>query len=159
MRFPFCPQEEKIAAMLAETRWREAADQALLEHSRTCSRCGEIIFAVEMIRNGRASAMMSAHSIASPGSLWWRAQMRRQRGVVEQMAKPVVWAEGLALAIILCTVAGFGFWQRAQLVDLFHSLVGLSILAGLTAILCVGGLGLFLSDRISKRELSLRGPR
>jgi hypothetical protein len=146
MMFPFCPQEEKIAAMLKENRRLQDADPALLDHARICSRCSEILFAVEMLQGSRASAMMSAH-IASPGCLWWRAQLRRQSGVAEQMTRPIVWAERLALICILCVFAGFGFWQRAQLLDLFSSFVGLSLLAGVTAILCVGGLTLFLSDR------------
>ena len=146
MRYPFCPQEEKIAAMLAENRWPREADPELLDHARLCSRCRETVFAVEMLQDSRASTLMSARA-ASPGHLWWRAQLRRRRGVAEQMTRPVVWAEGLALTGILCIVAGFGFWQRAQLLDLFSSFVGLSILAGLTAILCVGGVTLFLSDR------------
>ncbi len=147
MNFPFCPQEEKIAAMVNENTWPRGADAQLVEHSRTCSRCRAVVLTVEMLRNRRASAMRTAPAAASPGALWWRAQFRRKSDVVEQMTRPVVWAEGLALAVMLCIVAGFGIWQRAQLMELFHSFVGISILAGLSAILCVGGLTLFLSDR------------
>jgi len=147
MRFPFCPQEEKIAAMLKEKQWPQGADPVLLKHSRTCSRCSETVFAIEMLQNSRVSTLLSAHAPASPGALWWRAQLRRKSGVVQQMTRPVVWAERFALAVMLCIVAGFGIWQRAQLVDLFHSFVGLSILGGLTAIVCVGGITLFLSDQ------------
>ena len=146
MRFPFCPLEEKIAGMLRENRWPQDADPAMRDHAGLCSRCGEILFAVEMLRGSRASSMMSA-PCSSPGYLWWRAQLHQRSGVVEQITKPVVWAESLALTGMLCLVAGFGFWQRAKLLDLFGSLVGLSILAGLTAILCIGGLTLFLSGK------------
>ena len=101
---------------------------------------------MEMLQSGRASAMMAAPA-ASPGYLWWRAQLRRKSGSVEQMARPVLWAERFALAIMLCVVAGVAFWQKAQFASLFTSSLGWSILAGLTAILSVGGLTLFLSYR------------
>jgi hypothetical protein len=48
---------------------------------------------------------------------------------------------------MLCIIAVFGFWQRAELLNFFTSFIGISILAGLTAILFVGGLTLFLADR------------
>jgi hypothetical protein len=146
MRAPFCPHEETIAGMLKHNQWPQNADPELLDHAGKCSRCGEIVFAVEMLQSGRASSVMAAHA-ASPGYLWWRAQLRRKSGEMVQMTRPVIWAEGLALAIILCVIAVFGFWQRAQLAGLFSSFVGTSILIGLTAILFVGGLTLFLSYR------------
>jgi len=132
--------------MLTANQWPQDADPALLDHARICSRCSEILFAVEMLVDIRTSTRMSAHS-SSPGYLWWRAQLRRRSGVMEQMTRPVVWAERLALTGMLGIVAGLGFWQRAQLLELLSSFVGLSILAGLTAILGVGGLTLFLSER------------
>jgi len=146
MRYPFCPQEEKVAAMMKQNERPGNADAALLEHAKTCRRCREVVFALEMLQSGRASAMMSAPA-ASPGYLWWRAQLRRKSGRVEQMARPVLWAERLALAIMLCVIAGVAFWQKAQFASLFTSSLRLSILAGLSAILCVGGLTLFLSYR------------
>lgn len=143
MKQLFCPQEERIAGMLAR-----GVDPELLAHARSCSRCHDVVFALEALRGSRPAIMMAARPVSS-GHLWWRAQLRRQSGVVEEIAKPVVWAETLALILILGIVAGFGVWQRAQVMDLFSSTIGLSILAGLTAILCVGGLTLFLTDRAS----------
>ena len=146
MKYPFCPHEETIAGMLKENQWPQNADPVLLDHALKCSRCSEIVFAVEILQSGRASSLMTAHA-ASPGYLWWRAQLHRKSGEMAQMTRPVVWAEGLALAIILCVIAVFGYWQREQLAGLFSSFVGISILVGLTAILFVGGLTLFLSDK------------
>jgi hypothetical protein len=146
MKYPFCPYEEKVAGMLKKHAVPGSADPALQAHARSCDRCREVVVAIEMLQSSRTSAMVSAPAI-SPGHIWWRAQLRRKSGVVAQMARPVVWAEGLALAGMLFIIACFGFWQRAELVDFFSSLIGISILAGLTAILCVGGLTLFLSDR------------
>lgn len=140
MKQLFCLQEERIAAMLAR------GDPELLEHATICGRCRDIVFALEALQGSRASTMMSARPVSS-GYLWWRAHLRRQSGVVEEIARPVVWAETLALILILGIVAGIGVWQRTQLLDVFSSTMGLAILVGLTAILCVGGLTLFLADR------------
>ncbi len=146
MRYPFCPQEEKIAGMLKENPWPQDADPALLDHVVTCNRCSEIVFAAEMLHRARTSTILSA-PVISPGYLWWRAQLRRRSGVVEKVIRPIVWAEWFALVGMLCIAVGFGFLQRAQLLDLFRTFVGLSMLAGLTAVLCVAGLTLFLSGR------------
>jgi hypothetical protein len=146
MRYPFCAHEEKIAGMLKGNQWPQDADPALQDHARKCSRCSEIVFAVGMLHSSRASAMLKARA-ASPGYLWWRAQLRRKSSEMEQLTRPVVWAEGLALAVILCVIAIFGFWQRSELAGLFSSSVGISIMVGLTTIVFVGGLTLFLSYR------------
>lgn len=145
MRFPFCPYEEKVAGMLQKNRRQPDGEAELRAHAGKCRRCGEILFAAEMLRTGRAAAMISAPT-TSPGYLWWRAQLRRQAIIAERMTKPVAWAEKLALAGMLGLVAGLGFWQRALLLDLFRSFIGISVLAGLSLVLCVGGLALLLSD-------------
>jgi hypothetical protein len=146
MKLPFCPHEEQVAGIVNRNLWPGEANSALLEHARACSRCSEVLFAVEILQTSRASAMMSSQDISS-GHLWWRAQLRRKSGAVAQMTRPIVWAEWLAFTGMLCIIAGFAFWQRTEIVDFFSSFIGISILAGLTAILCVGGLTLFLADR------------
>jgi hypothetical protein len=113
--------------------------------------------------------MLAAHA-GSPGYLWWRAQLLRRNSVAEQIAKPVVWAEKLALIGLLCVASVFFFRQWGHIgnwiggfADIFDSqafglsaiwlrsafegnLIGYSILAGLAAIACIGGLTLFMSD-------------
>lgn len=145
MRFPFCPHEEKIARMLRKNRWPLDAEPELRSHAGKCRRCTEVLFAAEMLKTVRTNAMMAAPT-ASPGYLWWRAQLRRQASITERMTRPVAWAERLALVVMLGVIAGLGFSQREQLFALFGSLVGISILAGLSLVLCVGGLTLLLSD-------------
>jgi hypothetical protein len=145
MRFPFCPHEEKIARMLRKNRWPLDAEFDLQSHVAKCSRCADVLYIAEMLKTGRTDAMMTAPA-TSPGYLWWRAQLRRQASIAERMTKPVAWAERLALAAMLGVVAGMGFLQRDQLFALFGSFMGISILAGLSLVLCVGGLTLLLSD-------------
>jgi hypothetical protein len=145
MRFPFCRHEEKIARMLRKNRWPLDAEPKLQSHAAECRRCAEVLIIAEMLKTGRTDAMMAAPA-TSPGYLWWRAQLRRQTSIAERMTKPIAWAERLALAAMLGVVVGMGFFQRDQLFALFGSLMGISILAGLSLVLFVGGLTLLLSD-------------
>jgi hypothetical protein len=168
MRLPFCPYEEKIARLLNENRWD--SDPALLVHAGKCARCSEVVLSVQTLQHNRANTMMLSRA-GSPGNLWWRAQLRRQNGMLEQIAKPLVWTEWLALCSMLCLAAGFAFWQWGQIGNWFsklrlilgtpvfhlgeiwlratqeYSLIWLPILAGLTAIACICGLALLLSDQ------------
>jgi hypothetical protein len=173
MNLPFCSQEEKIAKLVKARRWPQDADPELVAHAGKCSRCHEALFAVQMLQQLRASDIKRA-PVGSPGALWWRAQLRRRNGAVEQMAKPLVWAERLAFISMLCIAAGIAFQQWTPIRHWFNSLKAagenqlfystinwfltinensltsfamLAGLAGLAAIVCVGGLTLFLSDR------------
>jgi hypothetical protein len=167
MKLPFCPHEEKVAELLRENRWPWAADPVLLTHAGKCSRCIDVVFAMPILQQTRSASMMVAH-IGSPYYLWWRAQLRRRNSTVEQVTKPLVWAEKFALICVLCIAASVAFWQWAQIGEWIGSMAGIfdsqslqdviwmpsvfeskpvvySILAGLAAIACVGGLTLFTS--------------
>ncbi len=150
MKIPFCPHEERIAGLLNENRLD--SDPSLLDHARKCTRCSEVLFAVEMLQRGRIPNLISAHT-GSPGYLWWRAQLRRQNGVVEKITKPVVWAERFALIGMLCIAATFVFSQWGQFRDWFsrlaaigseNSFMAIAMLAGLLVITCIGGLALYI---------------
>ena len=170
MNLPFCPHEEKIAELLNARRWPQDADPALVAHAGKCNRCHEVVDAVQMLQQLRASTMRQAHA-GSASTIWWRAQLRRRNGAVEQMAKPVVWAERLAFIGMLGIAAGIAFQQWAPFRHWFHSLTVAGenqvfysainwflatnennltshvMLAGLAAIVCFGGVTLFFSDR------------
>jgi hypothetical protein len=170
MNLPFCSQEEKIAKLAKTRRWPQDADPELATHAEKCSRCHEALFAVQMLQQLRASDVKRAH-VGAPSTLWWRAQVRQQNGAVEQMVKPLVWAEILAFISMLCIAAGIVFQQLTPirhwcnslkvagenqffysainwfLINNENRMTSLVMLAGLTAIVCVGGLTLFLSDR------------
>jgi hypothetical protein len=165
MKLPFCSHEVEIARLLDENRLPE--NSTLLAHAEKCARCSEVVFAIQILQRGRASSLISAHA-GSPGYLWWRAQLRRQNGVVEKVTKPIVWAERFALISMLCIATGFGFWQSGQLHDWFSrlavllgyqalplnsiwlratntsSLMAVSMLAGLFVVACIGGLALYI---------------
>lgn len=146
MNIPFCPQERKLIRLLAEDRWPHDAEPALRRHAGKCGRCGATLLAVETLRGVRASDMGRVPA-ASAGQLWWRAQLRRRAAAAESAVQPLAWVERLALVAAVAIAAGIVVRQRAEIVDLFGSFAGISILAGLGLVLCVGGLTLYLSER------------
>jgi hypothetical protein len=53
----------------------------------------------------------SAARIATPGALWWRAQLRRRNAAIERIGKPILGAQIFALAINLFIVVAFLAYQ------------------------------------------------
>jgi hypothetical protein len=173
MNLPFCSQEEKIAELAKTGNWPQAADPDLAAHAGKCSRCNEALFAIQMLQRLRASDVKRAH-IGSPTALWWRAQLRQRNGAMEQIAKPLVWAEIVAFIGMLVIAAAIFFQQWTPInrwlnsakttgenqilytaLNWFSTIDGGSLtsfvmlagIAGVAAIVCVGGLTLFLSDK------------
>jgi hypothetical protein len=167
MKFPFCPYEEKTAQLLNENRW--GTDPALTAHAQKCSRCSNVVMTVQMLQQNRTNTSMATRAV-SPGYLWWKAQLLRQNGALEQITKPVVWAERLALCgmLFIAAAVAFCYWgwfgeQISGFSGLFgsamtplkeiwlrstsgNSLIYVSLVAGLMIIAGVGGLTLLLSD-------------
>lgn len=171
MKLPFCPYEEKVAELLRRDSSAESADPELAAHAKTCSRCSDVVLTNRVFRQGHSERMLLAHT-DSPNYLWWKAQLRRRNSTFEKVTKPLALAERLALACLLCIVAGIGYWQWQPLSrsigrlsnsfeagnlwnaawiqsTLGGSLVGYSILAGIATFACVGGMAL-LSTRQKK---------
>jgi hypothetical protein len=169
MKRPFCPYEEKVAELLRRNSWLESADPKLAAHAATCCRCSDIVLTNRIFRQGQSERMLQAHT-ESPHYLWWRAQLRRQHSTIEKVTKPLALAEKLALGCLLCIVAGIIIWQWQPLgqwigrlsdnlgagavwnttwdqFTLGGGLIGYSILAGIAAFVCIGGLTLWMSGR------------
>jgi hypothetical protein len=169
MKIPFCPNEEKVADLLKKGRWPWAADSKLRNHVDNCGRCSDVLFMVQSLQQSRSASMLKAHA-ASSHELWLKAQLRRHSSIMEQVARPIVWAERFALLGMLCVAIGLMFRQRMQIsgwVDWMTgsfpaeamrlssfwsassqqgSLIGYSILAGFAAVACICGFTLFMSD-------------
>jgi hypothetical protein len=164
MKIPFCPYEEKVAELLRRNSWPESADPKLAAHAETCSRCRDVLLADGIFKQGHSERMLLAH-MDSPHYLWWRAQLRRRNSTIEKVTKPLALAEKLALGCLLCIVAGIVYWQRQPLGqwigrlsdnleagDFWNTswiqftmgggLIGYSILAGIAALACIGGVTL-----------------
>jgi hypothetical protein len=167
MSILFCPNEEKVAELLSKNIWPWSADPVLAAHVAECSRCSEVVFTAQILKQDRAATMLTAHT-DSPYHLWWRAQLRRRNSTVEQVTRPLAWAEKLALFCMLCVAGGLVYWQWRQVSRWvgwlggnfenkafwsalsFHSavqssLMGYLILAGIAAVACIWVLTLLMS--------------
>jgi hypothetical protein len=163
-----CPYEEKIAGLLNENH----PDAEALKHAEHCTRCSDVILAVQALQQGKAAAMQSAR-LSSPGYLWWKAQLLQKDTALEQISKPVMWVEKFSLIGAICAAIVialrqrdqvwaflknaykvFGF-SRPELMDLFsrihdgNYILWIALPAGLAAIAIMGGLMLFFPEERS----------
>jgi len=120
MRFPFCFRRKRLERLVMENR--ADRDPGLMAHARSCPVCSETLMVVTALRQSRANSMQSAGA-GAPRDLWRRAEWRRQNRTLEQVARPVIWAERLALATMLCAGAGLVFAVRRQVSGWFGEMI------------------------------------
>jgi len=101
-----CTQEKTVAEALASGGWPQACAPELRAHVNTCRRCGELILVAGAFRNARAQAVGAA-TLASPGAIWWRAQLRRRNQAVERLGRPLLGAQIFALTTYLLIALAF----------------------------------------------------
>lgn len=111
-----CPREREVTTAVFSGRWPLACEPALLLHIDKCDRCAAVILIAEALRRDRAETIQAA-PLASPGLLWWRAQILRRQRAMEEIAKPITFAGSLALyvASIIAIVLLIG--QRSRFAD------------------------------------------
>jgi hypothetical protein len=114
MKLKFCAQEKEVAAVLREGRWPAACDPALRAHAAACRGCSDLVLVAQALQQLRADTMPAAH-VASPGALWWKAQVRRRNAAVERMSRPIAVVEKVALASTAAAGCGLAVWQRTQI--------------------------------------------
>jgi hypothetical protein len=64
------------------------------------------VLVTSSFQRARSEAALAAPA-GSPGTLWWRAQLRRRNAAVEHLGRPILGAQIFALAINLVLVVGF----------------------------------------------------
>ena len=114
MKLQFCSQEKEVAAVLREGRWPAACDPALRAHVTACRGCNDLVLVAQALQQLRADTMPGAQ-VESPGTLWWKAQVRRRNAAVERMSRPIALVEKVALASTAAAGCGLAVWQRSQI--------------------------------------------
>lgn len=105
-----CSHEKEVAELLRRGQWPAACTPDLRAHVSVCRSCGDLALVTETFLQARAGASGTAR-IATPGALWWRAQLRRRNAAVERIGKPILGAQVFALAINLFIVVAFLAYQ------------------------------------------------
>jgi hypothetical protein len=101
-----CVHEKELASLLALGHYPNACSQDLLAHVRACRSCSELALVTRAFQTARAQTAAAAN-LASPGLLWWRAQLRRRNAAVERVGKPILGANIFALSVMLLFAIGF----------------------------------------------------
>jgi hypothetical protein len=100
-----CAHENEVTQLLERAGGLSACSPELRAHLSACRSCGDLALVTESFQRARAETV-SAARLGSPGTLWWRAQLRRRNAAVERIGKPILGAQIFALAINLIVLAG-----------------------------------------------------
>ncbi len=105
-----CARENEVVKLLARGAWPSACPAELRIHVTGCRRCGDMVLVTETFIKARAEAIGAAKA-SSPGTLWWRAQLRRRNEAVERLRRPMLGAEIFALTTYLVIAVVFLAYQ------------------------------------------------
>lgn len=153
-----CQRTAEIDEMLHLGHWPQAAGAELRQHVLACRVCGERVRVTEALRQMRADSMHVVR-LEPPALVWWRAQLRRRREVMQQVETPMR-AQMLAVLAVVCVGMGLAFelsggvpawraWVTAGAGTVVRSGVGnlgvgLAIVSGL-ALAMMAGLAIYLT--------------
>lgn len=147
-----CRYERELVTTLRSGAWPLGADPELRLHVERCRRCSEtVLVAGTLLAAARAGAPPSPPL----GTLWWRAQLERQRRDAARVARPLTWAWMLGFASALAGLIALALWQFTPALSWIHQLGvaagggmdgSLVLLAGL-ATLAGSGLAVWLVAR------------
>lgn len=115
MSLQACVREPEVTAALRAGTWPAACEPALRQHVAECRHCAEVVLVTQAFLGARSQAVATAPA-ASPGALWWRAQVRRRREAMELATRPIVLAEIVA---VVCTLGALAVsaWTWFQVAD------------------------------------------
>lgn len=102
-----CSRTAEIDKLLRLGHWPAAAGAELQAHVQACRACGERVRVTEALRQMRASSMRAAR-MEPPALVWWRAQLRRRREVMQQVEKPLR-VQMLVVLAVVCVGLGLAF--------------------------------------------------
>jgi hypothetical protein len=104
MTFRSCSCEKEITAALKAGHWPQGCDGALRSHVETCASCADLVLVAEAFQKARTESTQQVLP-ASPGLLWWRAQLRQRNTAESKLNRPITIAEIFALAVALLSMA------------------------------------------------------
>jgi hypothetical protein len=146
----FCSYQEKLVSELRQGRPPEMWDETLRSHLARCRSCNDLLLVSEALQQDRSETVKSAQ-VASPGTLWWQAQVRMRNGAMQRVTRPIALVEKFALAsLISVLLAGFA-WKRSELLGWLMgvaapsahpaALAAPSLIDGWATLLMAAGLG------------------
>lgn len=153
-----CGRTAEVDELMRMGHWPRAAGEELVAHVRACRVCSERVRVTAALRQMRASSMGAAR-LEPPALVWWRAQLRRRREVMQQVERPMR-AQMLVVLGVICVGMGLAFelsggvpawraWVSAGAGSVMRSSVsgvgmGLAVVSGV-ALAMMTGLAVYLT--------------
>jgi hypothetical protein len=113
-----CIRLEEVQRALSQGHWPQACAD-LQVHVQSCARCTEEVLVTKHFQALRTQSIATAE----PGSvslLYWKSQARRRSALLQQMERPLLAGQLVALVIVLLIIAsivtlhGSGTWANGM---------------------------------------------
>ena len=98
MTFRTCSFENEVTQALKDGHWPEGCGPELRAHVETCANCSDVVLVTQTFQSARSESEQTLLR-ASPGLLWWRAQLQRRNAATERVSRPITIAETFALVV------------------------------------------------------------
>jgi hypothetical protein len=102
-----CGRTAEVQELLRLGHWPQAAGVELAAHVRGCRRCGEMVLLTQAFGAAKARSIDEAR-VEPPALVWWRAQLRRRREVMQRVERPMR-AQMLVVLAVVCVGLGLAF--------------------------------------------------
>ena len=113
MNLVACSFRQELKAALKAGHWPAACDPTLRTHVTACDACRDLVLLTQTFKVARGETMQAAR-VASPSTLWWRAQLRRRSAAIERISQPTSIATKLAFVSTLLVALSYPVlaWQQ-----------------------------------------------
>jgi hypothetical protein len=115
-----CTCEKEIRELVESGQWPLAAPPELKSHAAACRTCADLVLVAGAFQRARATTIAAARP-ATPGAIWWRAQLRSRQQAFERIQRPLIGAQVFALVAVLLPIIGFVAFEARNLVAWFTS--------------------------------------
>jgi len=116
-----CTCEKEIRELVESGQWPLAAPPELRDHAASCRTCADLVLVAGAFQRARVTTIAAAKP-ATPGAIWWRAQLRSRQQAFERIQRPLIGAQVFALVAVLLPIIGLAAFQARNLVAWFSSL-------------------------------------
>jgi hypothetical protein len=100
MTVRLCPRQSEVQELLELGHWPQACSPEIQSHVAQCGACAESILLAQAFQQARVATSALAQ-LPDPGTIWWRAQLRRRNAAIERATRPLAGAYVFALSIAL----------------------------------------------------------
>ena len=120
MTFVSCTCEKEIRELVENGQWPLASPPELRDHAAACRTCADLVLVAGAFQRTRATTIAAARP-ATPGAIWWRAQLRSRQQAFERIQRPLIGAQVFALVAVLLPIIGLVAFQAHNLAAWFGS--------------------------------------